>query len=270
VTAVIRAVFFDFGGVVLTSPFDAFASYEQRSGLPAGFLRSVNATDPDANAWARLERSEIGVAEFVEAFEREAALLGQRVDGHAVLACLDGALRPAMVDAVRRCAERFTTALLTNNFLTGDGASAGRWADVLALFDVVVESSRVGVRKPDPRFYEIACELAGVEPIEVVFLDDLGVNLKPARAMGMTTIKVDDPAVAIAALAEVTGLNFADLSSPCPHSARPACGRRAGTGGKGEGGLVELRPLARLERGEGLGQQLALLLRVDGRLAGRR
>jgi putative hydrolase of the HAD superfamily len=209
VTAVIRAVFFDFGGVVLTSPFDAFASYEERSGLPAGFLRSVNATDPDINAWARLERSEIGLTEFVEAFEREAAQLGQRVDGHTVLACLEGELRPSMVDAVRRCGERFTTALVTNNFLTGDATSASRWGEVLALFDVVVESSRVGVRKPDPRFYEIACELAGVEPAEVVLHDDLGLNRKPARAMGMTTIKVDDPADAIAALAEVTGLDLA-------------------------------------------------------------
>jgi putative hydrolase of the HAD superfamily len=211
VTAVIRAVFFDFGGVVLTSPFDAFASYEERSGLPSGFLRSVNATDPDTNAWARLERCEIGLAEFVEAFEQEAAQLGHRVDGHAVLACLEGELRPAMVDAVRRCRERFTTALVTNNFLAGDATTASLWGDVLALFDVVVESSRVGVRKPDPRFYEIACELAGVAPDEVVFLDDLGINLKPARALGMTTIKVDDPATALAELALVTGLELSDL-----------------------------------------------------------
>jgi putative hydrolase of the HAD superfamily len=207
VTAVINAVFFDFGGVILTSPFDAFASYEQRSGLPAGFLRSVNATRPDDNAWARLERSEIGVEEFVGLFEEEAEALGHRVDGRAVLALLEGEVRPAMVAAVRRCSERFTTALLTNNFLTGSDTPAP-WREVLASFDVVVESSRVGVRKPDPRFYELACELAGVEPSEVVFLDDLGVNLKPARAMGMTTIKVDDPVTAIAELARYTGLDL--------------------------------------------------------------
>jgi putative hydrolase of the HAD superfamily len=207
VTAVINAVFFDFGGVILTSPFDAFASYEQRSGLPAGFLRSVNATRPDDNAWARLERSEIGVEEFVGLFEEEAEARGHRVDGRAVLALLEGEVRPAMVAAVRRCSERFTTALLTNNFLTGSDTPAP-WREVLASFDVVVESSRVGVRKPDPRFYELACELAGVEPSEVVFLDDLGVNLKPARAMGMTTIKVDDPVTAIAELARYTGLDL--------------------------------------------------------------
>jgi putative hydrolase of the HAD superfamily len=207
VTAVIRAVFFDFGGVILTSPFDAFASYEQRSGLPDGFLRMVNSTDPDTNAWARLERSEISVRDFVPAFESECRALGHRVDGHDVLACLQGELRPAMVEAVRRCSEGFTTVLVTNNFLSG-GDTPPAWRAVLDLFDDVVESSVVGVRKPDQRFYEVACERAGVEPSEVVFLDDLGVNLKPARAMGMTTIKVDDPATALRDLAAITGLTF--------------------------------------------------------------
>jgi putative hydrolase of the HAD superfamily len=206
VTAVINAVFFDFGGVILTSPFDAFASYEQRSGLPPGFLRSVNATDPDTNAWARLERSEIGIDEFVPLFEAEAFALGHPVDGRDVLACLAGEVRPEMVEAVRRCSERFTTGLLTNNFVSGNDAPPAM-REVLDLFDVIVESSVVGVRKPDRRFYEMACELAGVAPDEVVFLDDLGVNLKPARAMGMTTIKVEDPTVALAELFRVTGLD---------------------------------------------------------------
>lgn len=209
--AVIRAVFFDFGGVILSSPFDAFTSHEQRSGLPPGFLRLVNSTNPDNNAWAQLERSEVDIAQFVPIFEAEALELGHPVDGREVLACLIGDLRPAMVRAVERCAEHFTTALLTNNFL---GVSAGRGHQarphdhVLGLFDHIVESSQVGVRKPDPRFYELACELAGVEPSEVVFLDDLGVNLKPAHTMGMTTIKVADPAVAIAALEAAVGLDL--------------------------------------------------------------
>ena len=208
-TAVIRAVFFDFGGVLSTSPFDAFASYEQRSGLPEGFIRSLNATDPDTNAWARLERSEIGLDEFPELFEQEAARRGHRLDGAEVLRCLSGELRPAMLEAVRRCRVAHTTALLTNNFLSGDGDPAHR--EVLAMFDVVVESARIGVRKPEDRFYEIACELADVSPDEVVFLDDLGVNLRPARQLGMTTIKVGDPDVAIAELAAATGLDLSDL-----------------------------------------------------------
>jgi putative hydrolase of the HAD superfamily len=214
VTAVIRAVFFDFGGVILSSPFDAFASFEQRSGLPAGFVRRVNATDPDTNAWARLERSEVTLDEFVALFEAEAAALGQQLDGHEVLACLAGEVRPAMVDALRRCHGHFVTALLTNNFVTARLDEAGRGdgvlpesphAEVLHLFDVVVESAKVGVRKPDRRFYELACELAGVAPDEVVFLDDLGVNLKPAREMGMTTIKVVDADEAIDELWSVLG-----------------------------------------------------------------
>jgi len=208
VIAVIRAVFFDFGGVILSSPFDAFASYEQRSGLPRGFLRSVNAADPDTNAWARLERSEIGIDEFVPIFEAEASGLGHQVDGRQVLACLMGDLRPAMVRAVEQCSEHFTTALLTNNFLgasSGPGHQSRPHDHVLQLFDHIVESSQVGVRKPDPRFYELACALADVSPTDVVFLDDLGINLKPARAMGMTTIKVVDPFVAIAELSAVVG-----------------------------------------------------------------
>jgi putative hydrolase of the HAD superfamily len=196
---VIRAVLFDFGGVILSSPFEAFAAYERRAGLPVDFLRTVNATNPDTNAWARLERSELGLDEFASAFEQEALALGHVVDGNEVLGCLRGELRPRMVEALRRCKERYATALLTNNFLTGDPSwsSGGSFGPVLELFDVVVESSQVGVRKPEVRFYEIALERLGLTAAEAVFLDDLGVNLKPARGMGMTTIKVDDPDAAL-------------------------------------------------------------------------
>lgn len=199
----IRAVLFDFGGVILSSPFEAFARYEEEHGLPAGFLRSVNATDPDANAWARLERSELDLDGFAAEFERESAALGHRVSGWDVLALLAGELRPEMVDVVRHCAARYATGLLTNN-VTGLDVRP-ELAEVVACFDVVVESSAVGVRKPEPAFYELACELLAIEPSEAVFLDDLGVNLKPARAMGMATIKVHDPAQAIADLEAVLG-----------------------------------------------------------------
>ena len=147
----------------------------------------VNATNPDTNAWAQLERSEVDLDEFAELFAAEAAALGHAVDGHDVLGLLAGEMRPAMVEAVRRCSERLITGLLTNNFVAADGrgdAGRARSATVLALFDAVIESSKVGVRKPDPLFYEIACEQLGIEPAEAVFLDDLGVNLKPARAHG--------------------------------------------------------------------------------------
>jgi putative hydrolase of the HAD superfamily len=199
----VTAALFDFGGVILSSPFDAFARYEVEHGLPPDFLRTVNATDPDANAWARLERSELDLEGFAAAFEAESATLGHRVPGWDVLGLLAGDVRPEMVEAVRRCGERLKTALLTNN-VTGLEANP-EVAEIVALFDAVVESSVVGVRKPDPEFYEIACQRLGIEPHEAVFLDDLGINLKPARAMGMTTIKVGDPAVALAELEAIVG-----------------------------------------------------------------
>jgi putative hydrolase of the HAD superfamily len=204
---VIKAALFDFGGVILSSPFEAFARFEQARGLPTGFLRHVNATDPDTNAWARLERSEVAMSEFDVLFASESRALGHEVSGRELIGLLSGELRPAMVEAVRRCSERLITGLLTNNFVLADGGvdRQGPMGSVLSLFDGIVESSKVGVRKPDGRFYELACARFGIEPADAVFLDDLGVNLKPARALGMTTIKVGDPAVAIAELEAVVG-----------------------------------------------------------------
>lgn len=210
----LRAALFDFGGVILSSPFDAFAEYERAEGLPEGLIRRINAENPDRNAWARLERNEVGLEGFCALFEAEARTMGHEVSGSAVLACLEGQLRPAMVEAVRRCGQHLKTGLLTNNFTAmpaptaGDPRAVERQA-VVDLFDVVVESSVVGVRKPDARFYEIACERLDIRPDEAVFLDDLGVNLKPARAMGMTTIKVIDPDQALADLEDVVGFPLA-------------------------------------------------------------
>jgi putative hydrolase of the HAD superfamily len=202
----IRAVIFDFGGVILTSPFEAFARYERDRGLPEGFLRDLNARNHHDNAWAKLERSEVDVDGFATLFAAEAREAGYEVDGREVLGLLVGDLRDEMVTALRRCHDRLSTALLTNNFVIGDGSGAtGRMAEVFSLFDVVVESSRVGLRKPDPAIYRLVCDELGVGPDEAVFLDDLGVNLKPARAMGMTTIKVVDPAAALDELEAVVG-----------------------------------------------------------------
>lgn len=209
--ATVRAVLWDFGGVILESPFDAFARYEAEHELPAGFIRSLNATNPDANAWARLERSEVTADEFCPLFEAEAEALGYAVDAAAVLSLLSGQIRPAMVTAVQRCRQRLKTGLLTNNFTSfGDEVNPREpaVAKILELFDVVIESSKVGVRKPDPRFYELACEALEIEPNEAVFLDDLGINLKPAKQMGMKTIKVTDPASALAELEAAVGFGL--------------------------------------------------------------
>jgi putative hydrolase of the HAD superfamily len=191
----IKAVLWDFGGVLTTSPFESFSRYERDQGLPDGLIRRLNATNPDDNAWALLERGAVDLDGFATAFEAEAAALGARVDGRAVLALLRGELRPAMVEAVRRCHERLKTGLLTNNFTAAEDELGYR--PVLDLFDVVLESSKTGRRKPDPDFYQMACAALAIEPDEAVFLDDLGINLKPARAMGMRTIKVADPDVAL-------------------------------------------------------------------------
>jgi len=201
----IRAVMFDFGGVISTSPFEAFAHLEVERGLPAGFIRTVNATNPDDNAWARLERSEIGLDAFAVAWTAEARALGQELDGRLVLERLAGEIRPRMVAAIDACRPRYKTACLTNNFSSPERVVSEAVAEVYALFDAVLESRVLGVRKPDPRFYELACATLGVQPEESVFLDDLGVNLKPARALGMHTIKVTDPEEALAELAGVLG-----------------------------------------------------------------
>ncbi len=192
------AVLFDFGGVLADGPFESFSLYESDNGLPDGFVRRLNATDPDTNAWARLERGEVNLEEFYELFEQEALHAGGVVDARQLLACLGGSHRPRMLEAVRRCREHFKTGLLTNNFVRVGGTDGFEW--LVELFDAIVESAVEGVRKPDPRFYMTACELLEVEPDRCVFLDDLGMNLKPARHLGMTTIKVVEPDSALAEL----------------------------------------------------------------------
>jgi putative hydrolase of the HAD superfamily len=203
----IRAVMFDFGGVISSSPFDEFARLETEHGLPPRFVRTVNATNPHDNAWARLERGELSLDAFGPEWAAEALALGHEVDGRLVLERLGGEIRPQMVDAIRACGTTYKTACLTNNFnfATLESVVSDEVAAVYALFDAVLESRVLGVRKPDPRFYELACEALGVEPQESVFLDDLGINLKPARALGMHTIKVSDPDQALADLESVLG-----------------------------------------------------------------
>jgi len=211
---VIKAVLFDFGGVVTTSPFEAFARYEQANELPVGLIRSINATNPDKNAWAQLERSDVDANGFAKLFEAEAAERGHQLSGHVVLDLLSGSVRPQMVAAIGRIkAAGFAVGCLTNNFKPRsetDGHRSDAQA-AMALFDHVVESSVVGIRKPEPAFYRKALDLFDIEAAEAVFLDDLGVNLKPAKAMGMTTIKVVDPDQALQDLSTVLGV---DLLSP--------------------------------------------------------
>ena len=209
----IRAVLWDFGGVILSSPFEAFNRYEMDAGLPKDFIRSLNARNPDTNAWAKMERNEVSLAGFVDLFEAEARQHGHEVDGWRILQALSGDIRPQMVEALRRCKTALRVACITNNMKSGEGPGMARSpekakavAEIMTLFEHVVESSRIGLRKPDPEIYRYACDLLKVPPRSCIYLDDLGVNLKPARAMGMRTIKVGDPDQAIAELEAMVGI----------------------------------------------------------------
>ena len=206
----ISAVLWDFGGVMTESPFPAFRRFEQERGLPVDFLRGLNARNHDHNAWARFERSELSPHEFDEAFAAETRSAGYEVRGLDVIDLIYGEVRPAMVAALRTCKRHFTNACVTNNVAAGPGRGferdpgrAREWKGILDLFDIVIESSKIGVRKPETRFFELACEQIGIAAPHAVYLDDLGSNLKPARAMGMHTIKVGDPAIALAELESV-------------------------------------------------------------------
>ena len=207
------AVLWDFGGVILSSPFEAFNRYEGEAGLPRDFIRSLNARNPDSNAWAKMERSEVSLDGFVAMFEEEARQQGYTLDGWRILQALSGDIRPQMVEALRRCKAAFRVACITNNMKSGEGPGMARSpekaqavAEIMALFEHVVESSKLGLRKPDPRIYQHACDLLGVPPERCVYLDDLGINLKPARALGMRTIKVGDPDAAIGELQAMVGI----------------------------------------------------------------
>ena len=202
-----RAVLFDLGGVVLGSPLHAIADFEREHGIERGFVnRVVVATGPEG-AWGRLERGLLDLEGFVPAFEAECLVAGRRVSARLMMQRMGEAARPrpAMLEAIARIrAAGLLAAALTNNWASeerDDGTRAVR-----AHFDAFFESSRLGLQKPDPRIYRHACRELGVEPREAVFLDDIGRNLKSARALGMTTLKVDDPEDALRELEAVLGL----------------------------------------------------------------
>src|SRR3954451_21763431 len=206
----IEAVIWDFGGVLTTSPFEAFARFETERGLPADIIRRTNAANHLENAWAKFERAEVDIEAFDALFAAESLALGAEVRGRDVLPLLSGDLRPEMVEALTRVKTRFKTGCITNNLpANAIGSASGRTLfipEVMALFDHVIESAKIGLRKPDPRIYRMMMDALGVKPERCVYLDDLGVNLKPAREMGMATIKVVDPAQAIAELEAATGM----------------------------------------------------------------
>lgn len=202
--------------MLTTSPFEAFSRYEAERGLPKDFIRGINAVDPDTNAWAQFERSEIDADGFDAAFRREAQARGHDVPGKDVLALLSGDLRPRVIAALGVCKSHVKVGCITNNVKSGKGAGmavddakAAAVAEVMTRFDHVLESSKIGLRKPDPRIYALMCEALDVDPACCVYIDDLGINLKPARQMGMQTIKALNEDQILQDLSDVTGFSFA-------------------------------------------------------------
>ncbi|OHB29556.1 MAG: HAD family hydrolase [Phenylobacterium sp. RIFCSPHIGHO2_01_FULL_69_31] len=211
----VEAVIWDFGGVFTTSPFEAFNRMEAERGLPKDLVRRVNSTNPDSNAWALFERNEIDAARFDTLFLEESTALGHPLRGADVLPLLNGQLRPRMVAALQACKQRFKVGCITNNVVSMHSPgqdttqrSAGAMAQVMPLFDAIIESSKAGVRKPDPKIYLMMCDLLAVKPEACVYLDDLGINCKPAAGLGMTAIKVVDVDQTLAELSAATGLAF--------------------------------------------------------------
>ncbi|MBT3608708.1 MAG: HAD-IA family hydrolase [Gammaproteobacteria bacterium] len=211
----IEAIIWDFGGVFTSSPFEAFNVLEAEVGAPKDFIRGINAVNPEINAWAQFESNSVSMDDFDELFAAESEAKGHRIPGKAVIARLSGTLRPRMVEVLKICKQHFMVACITNNVKAGHGpgmdtdqAKANSVASVMEIFSLVVESSKEGIRKPNPEIYTRTCEKLGVSPTKAVFLDDLGINLKPAKNLGMQTIKVLGEDQAIADLAKVTGLTF--------------------------------------------------------------
>lgn len=211
----IEAILWDFGGVITSSPFEAFTRYEVEQGLPKDFIRGINSTNPDSNAWAQFESSQVSLEEFDQLFLKESSAAGHPVPGSEVVKLLAGDVRPKMVEVLKRCKQNYKISCLTNNVRSGSGAgmsrspeNAAEVAAVMSLFDHVLQSSKEGMRKPQPEFYLLACERMQVQPDRVIYLDDLGINLKPARQLGMTTIKVLSETQAIADLSKLLNITF--------------------------------------------------------------
>jgi putative hydrolase of the HAD superfamily len=203
----LSAIIFDLGGVVLGSPLHAIAAYERELGVAAGFVNRVVVDTATDGAWSRLERGEISLEVFYPAFDRECLTAGERLSAREMMARISAASqpRPQMLCAIARLRQRaFKLAALTNNWVTEDPGKGTN--ELRPLFDVFIESSVVGLRKPDPRIYQHTCQALEIEPSQAVFLDDIGSNLKTARALGITTIKVEDPDTALAELASTLEL----------------------------------------------------------------
>ncbi|XP_052813055.1 acyl-CoA dehydrogenase family member 10-like [Mya arenaria] len=207
-----QAVIFDMGGVILPSPLALFKSFEQTSGLPEGTILQTILSNKVSGAWTRLEEGKLTMTEFATQFGKECSdILGRPVDMAGLMPSFNkynGVAYPQMIDAVQCVrAEGLKTALLTNNWFNINNEDSYIPVD-LAMFDVVVESCKVGYRKPHPKIYEIVLDKLGVAPERCIFLDDMGGNLKAAAQFGIRTIKVTDPDQGVRDLEKELGLTL--------------------------------------------------------------
>ena len=209
------AILWDFGGVFTTSPFENFNLLEERCGAPRDFIRTLNSVNPTTNAWAQFESNQVSLEEFDELFAKESKLAGHEIRGKEVISMLSGDLRPKMVELLKLCKEHYKVACITNNVKAGRGPGmssnddkASKVSKVMALFDDVIESSVEGIRKPNPEIYKLACQRISVKPEKCLFIDDLGINLKPAKELGMKTIKVLTEAQALKDICLITNINL--------------------------------------------------------------
>ena len=193
-----KAIIWDFGGVITSSPFDAFNEFEEVNGLPKDIIRTINSENPDMNAWAQFESNSITIGQFNDLFLKEAKAKGFDIKGRDIIKLLKGSIRENMVSFLRELKSDFKLGCITNNVKPSSQENTdNETKEAMSIFDHVIESSIVGIRKPNPEIYMMSCDALNVSPDQCIYLDDLGINLKPARELGMTTIKVIQPEDAI-------------------------------------------------------------------------
>ena len=197
-----KAIIWDFGGVITSSPFEAFNDFEKENDLPLDIIRNINSENPDKNAWAKFESNIVSIEEFDELFYQEAKAKGYDVKGKEIIKLLSGSIRGNMVEFLKELKGTYKLGCITNNVKPlekdiREDSNAAASKEAMLLFDHIIESSKVGIRKPNPEIYKMSCNALKVNPSDCIYLDDLGINLKPARKLGMTTIKVIDPEEAI-------------------------------------------------------------------------
>ena len=193
-----KAIIWDFGGVITSSPFEAFNEFEEVNGLPKDIIRTINSENPDMNAWAQFESNSITIDQFDDLFLKEAKAKGFDIKGRDIIKLLKGSIRENMVSFLRELKSNFKLGCITNNVKpSSEENTDNETKEAMSIFDHVIESSIVGIRKPNPEIYMMSCDALNVSPDQCIYLDDLGINLKPARELGMTTIKVIQPEDAI-------------------------------------------------------------------------